>query len=58
MPATRDWAIFVASSLPPRPTSKIAISIFFRAKYKKAAAVSTSKNVTGLILFSDATFLI
>src|SRR3989337_203651 len=42
---TRGLLTFVASSLPPSPTSITAMSTFSSAKYKNAMAVVNSKKV-------------
>ncbi len=39
IPATSGFTTFVASSLPPRPTSTTAISTFLMLKNKNASAV-------------------
>ena len=43
---------FVASSLPPRPTSKSSISALILENAKKAAAVVNSKNVISWLLLT------
>jgi len=47
--------IFVASNLPPRPVSKILMSLGNRLKAINAAAVVISKNVIGLRSFLNST---